>query len=102
MGKEPRLRDIQGALGKKNKNPLDDWVDKPNLANYFAKDEETITNWQKEEGLPFAKVGRETFFSLNSVAKWLKDREMTLVPEDQEQKKGAIGKGSRAPEIGAN
>jgi len=104
--KEPKLRDIHGALGKKLKNPMDDWIDKGNLACYLALEEETITNWQKEEELPFATVGRITFFSLKLMDKWLKGRVTTLVPEKklrahQGQKKQGMKKGAGAGEIGA-
>lgn len=105
--REPRPRDIQGALGKKNKNPLDDWCDKVNLAIYLGlEDEETLTNWQKKEGLPFATVGRITFFSLSEIDKWLKARLVTLCPEGQGQKEGqkkeGMNKGAGVDEIRAN
>ena len=93
--KEPRLTDIRGALGKKTKNPLDKWVDKNNVAIWLGlNDEETITNWQKKECMPFVKIGRITLFNLDSVDRWLKGREIILVPEDLAQEKGGMKKGA--------
>lgn len=77
------------ALTGKRKNPLvDDIVDKPSLAAYLDQTEETITTWQKEQGLPFISVGRQTFFSIKSVYKWLKEKEQTLLSEKELKKEG--------------
>jgi len=83
------------ALTGKRKNPLvDDIIDKPSLAEYLNQTEETITSWQKEYGLPFISIGRQTFFSIKSIYEWLIERERTLLPE-KELKKEAKGKTSR-------
>ena len=83
------------ALTGKRKNLLvDDIVDKSSLAEYLNQTEETITNWQKEHGLPFISIGRQTFFSIKSIYEWLMKREQTLLPE-KELKKEAKGKPSR-------
>ncbi|MBA7702188.1 hypothetical protein ES703_110945 [subsurface metagenome] len=77
------------ALTGKRKNPLvDDIVDKPSLAGYLDQTEETITNWQKEHGLPFISVGRQTFFSVKSVYKWVMEKEQTLLSEKELKKEG--------------
>ena len=103
---EPRRRDIRGALGKKTKNPLDDWCDKPNLAIHLGVEDETITDWQKKEGLPFAKIGRITLFSLKQIDKFLNARMMTLYPEGKQQKKAQkkvdMKKGAGVDETRAN
>lgn len=83
------------ALTGKRKNPLvDDIIDKPSLAEYLGQTEDTITVWQKDHGLPFISVGRQTFFSVKSVYKWLMEREQTLLSE-KELEKEAKGKRSR-------
>ena len=83
------------ALTGKRKNSLvDDIIDKPSLAEYLNQTEDTITVWQKDHGLPFISVGRQTFFSIKSIYKWLMERERTLLPE-KELKKEAKGKSSR-------
>jgi len=83
------------ALKGKRKNPLvDDIVDKPSLALYLDCHEETIRNYQKEFGLPFIKIGSNTYFSIKSVYKWLMENERTLLPE-KELKKEAKGKTSK-------
>ena len=77
------------ALTGKRKNPLvDDIIDKPSLAEYLNQTEETITNWQKEQGLPFISIGRQTFFSVKSVYKWIMEREQTLLSEKELEKGG--------------
>ena len=77
------------ALTGKRKNLLvDDIVDKPSLALYLNCHEETIRNYQKEFGLPFIKIGSNTYFSIKSVYKWLMERERTLVPEKELKKEG--------------
>jgi len=77
------------ALTGKRKNPLvDDIVDKPSLAEYLDQTDETITIWQKEQGLPFISVGRQTFFSIKSVYKWLIEKEQTLLSEKELKKEG--------------
>jgi len=77
------------ALKGKRKNHLvDDIIDKPSLAEYLNQTEETITNWQKDYGLPFVSIGRQTFFSIKSIYKWLMEREQTLVPEKELKKEG--------------
>ena len=77
------------ALTGKRKNPLvDDIVDKPSLAEYLDQETDTITAWQKDYGLPFISVGRQTFFSIRSIYKWLIEREQTLLSEKQLKKEG--------------
>ena len=77
------------ALTGKRKNPLvDDIVDKPSLALYLDCHEETIRNYQKEFGLPFIKIGSNSYFSIKSVYKWLMENERTLVPEKELKKEG--------------
>ena len=86
---------LELALKGKRKNPLlDDIVHKEALAQCFGCDTDTITYYQKELGLPFIKVGRDTYFSIKSIYKWLRERETTLVPE-KELKKEAKGKRSK-------
>ena len=86
------------ALKGKRKNPLvDDIIDKSSLALYLDRSEETITNWQKEYGLPFISIGDKTFFSVQSVYKWFKEREKTLVPEKIQKNRGK-GKTSKGLE----
>lgn len=74
------------ALEGKRKTCLDDIIDKDSLSNYLGCDPDTITYYQKTLGLPFIPLGRDTYFSVKTIHKWLVDREMTLVPE--EKKKG--------------
>ncbi len=77
------------ALTGKRKNPLvDDIIDKPSLAEYLDQTEDTITVWQKDYGLPFINVGRQTFFSIKSIYKWLIEKEQTLLPEKELKKEG--------------
>jgi len=77
------------ALTGKRKNPLvDDIIDKPSLAEYLNQTEDTITVWQKEHGLPFISIGRQTFFSIKSIYKWLMEREQTLLSEKELKKEG--------------
>ena len=83
------------ALTGKRKNPLvDDIVDKPSLAQYLDQETDTITAWQKEHGLPFISIGRQTFFSIKSIYKWIMEREQTLLSEKQLKKEG-LAKGSK-------
>ena len=77
------------ALTGKRKNPLvDDIVDKPSLAQYLDQETDTITTWQKDYGLPFINVGRQTFFSVKSVYKWLIEKEQMLLSEKELKKEG--------------
>ncbi len=77
------------ALTGKRKNPLvDDIVDKPSLAGYLDQTQDTITVWQRDYGLPFISVGRQTFFSIKSIYKWLIEKEQTLLPEKELKKEG--------------
>jgi len=77
------------ALTGKRKNPLvDDIVDKPSLAEHLDQTPDTVTVWQKEHGLPFISIGRQTFFSVKSVYKWLMEREQTLLAEKELKKEG--------------
>jgi len=77
------------ALTGKRKNPLvDDIIDKPSLAEYLNQTEDTITVWQKDYGLPFISVGRQTFFSIKSIYKWLIEKEQTLLAEKELKKEG--------------
>lgn len=101
--KDPVLKDVGEALRGKRKNPLiDDIVDKPNLACFLLKTEETITKYQKEEGLPFIPVGKETYFSVKAVHKWMLGRQMTLVPDKEKIKKnGGLGKRSKVGKSGS-
>ena len=86
---------LDTALKGKRKNPLvDDIVDKPSLALYLDCSEDTITNYQKDFGLPFIKIGASTYFSIKSVYKWLMENEKTLLPE-RELKKEGKGKTSK-------
>jgi len=83
------------ALKGKRKNKLmDDIIDKETLAEYIGCETRAITYYQKEKGLPFISLGRDTYFSVNSVYKWLMEREQTLLPE-KELKEGAKGKTSK-------
>ena len=93
---------IDKALTGKRKNPLvDDIVDKPSLALYLDCHEETIRNYQKDFGLPFIKIGSNTYFSIKSVYKWLMQNERTLLPEKELKKeaKGKTSKGGNKVEI---
>ena len=97
-----KANDIGIALKGKRKNPLvDDIVDKDNLAEYLGCDTHTITYYQKEKGLPFIAVGRDTYFSIKSVYKWLIEREQTLLPEKGLKKEGSTktSKGGKKIEI---
>lgn len=89
---------LDKALTGKRKNLLvDDIVDKPSLALYLNCSEDTITNYQKDFGLPFIKIGAGTYFSIKSVYKWLMENEKTLLPE-RELKKEGEGKPSKGLE----
>ena len=89
---------LDKALTGKRKNPLvDDIVDKPSLALYLNCHEETIRNYQKDFGLPFIKIGSNTYFSIKSVYKWLMGNERTLLSE-RELEKEAKGKTSKESE----
>jgi len=80
------------ALQGKRKNLLvDDIIDKDTLAEYIGCDPKTITYYKKTLGLPFIPLGRDTYFRVQSIYKWLLERETMLVPE---QKNGAKGKPS--------
>ncbi len=77
------------ALEGKRKNPLvDDIVDKDTLAGYIGCDPKTITYYQKTLGLPFIPLGRDTYFRVQSIYKWLVEKEVTLVPEQEKEAKG--------------
>ena len=94
--KDPRLKNVGEALSGRRKNCLiDDIVDKENLAIFLGRTEESITYYQKEYGLPFIPLGRDTYFSIKIVYRWLKDREVTLVPEKEGQKKKGMAKTSK-------
>ena len=81
------------ALKGKRKNLLvDDIVDKDTLAGYIGCDPKTITYYQKALGLPFIPLGRDTYFRVQSIYKWLIERETMLVPE---QKKEGLTKPSK-------
>ena len=80
---------LEVALKAKRKNPLlDDIVHKEALAECFGCDNDTITYYQKTMGLPFIPLGRDTYFSIKHVYKWLIEREKTLVPENELKKEG--------------
>lgn len=84
-----KANNMGDALKGKRKNPLiDDIIDKDTLAEYIGCDPDTITYYQKTKGLPFIPLGRDTYFSVKTVYKWLIDREMTLVPEKEQKKEG--------------
>ena len=90
-----KANNMGDALKGKRKNPLiDDIIDKDTLANYIGCEARAITYYQKEKGLPFITLGRDTYFSVKSVYKWLMERERTLLPE-KELKKEAKGKPSK-------
>ena len=77
------------ALKGKRKNPLvDDIVSKDDLAEYIGCEVHCITYYQKNMGLPFIPLGRDTYFSVKSVYKWLIDRKMILAPEKEQKKEG--------------
>ena len=83
------------ALKGKRKNPLiDDIIDKDALADYLGCEAHAITYYQKNMGLPFIPLGRDTYFSIKNVYKWLIEREKTLLSE-KELKKEAKGKTSK-------
>ncbi|GAI16678.1 unnamed protein product, partial [marine sediment metagenome] len=44
--------------------------------------------YQKAMGLPFIPLGRDTYFSVKSVYKWLIDKEIMLIPEKEQKKEG--------------
>ena len=104
MVRDLSTRDVGEALRGKRKNPLiDDIVDKENLACFLGKTEETITTYQKEEGLPFIPIGKETYFSVKTIHEWMMDRQMTLVPgEEKIIKNGGLDKRSRVGKSGSN
>ena len=81
---------LDTALKGKRKNPLiDDIIDKPSLAVFLDLSEDTITNYQKRYGLPFIPIGEKTYFSIQSVYKWFKENETTLVPKEIEKNGGS-------------
>ncbi len=52
------------------------YVEKPELAREFEVSERTVDRWcNQPNGLPHVKVGRRTYFSIESVKKWLGSRE---------------------------
>ena len=80
---------LEFALKGKRKNALvDDITHKAALAECLGCTEETITYYQKQLGLPFIPVGRDTYFSIKSIYKWLMEREQTLLPEKELKKEG--------------
>ncbi len=86
---------LEFAIQGKRKNPLiDDIIHKGALAECLGCTEQTITYYQKQLGLPFIPVGRDTYFSIKSIYKWLLEREQTLLAE-KELKKEAKGKTSK-------
>ena len=88
------------ALEGKRKNPLvDDIVDKDTLAGYIGCDPKTITYYQKTLGLPFIPLGRDTYFRVQSIYKWLLERETMLVPEGKNRAEGKTSKGGNKVEI---
>ena len=98
MGYKANNMDV--ALKGKRKNPLiDDIIDKDALADYIGCESRAITYYQKNMGLPFIPLGRDTYFSINSVYKWFIEREQTLLPEKElkELKKEGEGKTSKEP-----
>ncbi len=83
------------ALKGKRKNPLvDDIIDKETMAEWLGCETRAITYYQKGKGLPFIPLGRDTYFSVKSVYKWLMEREQILLPE-KELKKEGLTKGSK-------
>ena len=85
-----KANNMGDALKGKRKNPLvDDIVDKDTLADYIGCDPHTITYYQKEKGLPFIPLGRDTYFSVKSVYQWLIKRETSLLPEKDLKKEGS-------------
>jgi len=88
------------ALQGKRKNLLvDDIVDKDTLAGYIGCDPKTITYYQKTLGLPFIPLGRDTYFRVRSIYKWLIERETMLLPEQKNRAKGKPSKGGKKVEI---
>jgi len=84
-----KANNMGDALKGKRKNPLvDDIIDKDTLADYIGCEPRAISYYQKEKGLPFIPLGRDTYFSVITVYEWLKAREITLVPEKEQKKEG--------------
>jgi len=80
---------LEFAIQGKRKNPLvDDIIHKGALAECLGCTEQTITYYQKQLALPFISVGRDTYFSIKSIYKWLTEREQTLLPEKELEKEG--------------
>ena len=84
-----KANNMGDAFKGKRKNPLvDDIIDKDTLADYIGCEPRAITYYQKEKGLPFIPLGRDTYFSVKSVYKWLMKREQILLPENELKKEG--------------
>ena len=84
-----KANNMGDALKGKRKNPLmDDIIDKDALADYIGCETRAITYYQKTMGLPFIPLGRDTYFSVKTVYKWLIDKEIILIPEKELKKEG--------------
>ena len=94
---------LDKALKGTRKNPLiDDIITKGGLAEFLGCTPETITYYQKEYGLPFIPVGRDTYFSTRSVHKWFMSRQVNHNGHKPEPKKRGMTETSNGGEIGAN
>lgn len=58
-----------------------DYVEKPELAAGFGRSTRTIDRWiDLPDGLPVVRIGNKQLFNIESVRKWLADREAQRNP----------------------
>ena len=55
---------------------LDEYISRPQLAERLGKSENTLARWQREQiGPPITFIGRDPYYKIQSVQKWLRTRE---------------------------
>ena len=75
--KGPLMSVVEAILG--------DYVETPELAAVFNRSTRTIDRWvDLPDGLPVVRIGNKRLFNVESVRKWLADREAQrnpIIPE---------------------
>lgn len=74
----------------RRKSPLDDIINVHALAQFLGCGTDTVSEYIKEDCMPFMPLGRDRYFSSKSLWKWFKARETTLVPEKKLREVGKV------------
>ena len=86
-----KASDMGTALKAKRKNPLvDDIIDEETLAQYMGCHSTTIRAYTRTMGLPFIPLGRDRYYSVKNVYKWLMARQITPDNGAKNEKKNQL------------